>query len=83
MNYTAPCRKRIGGALRLEVFAQVNQAVAEVIEDCGVITGSQDGWDNVSNSTHEVFLSQMGMTRKGSFFKGGVDCTGVETMNKP
>ena len=25
----------------------------------------------------------MGMTRKGSFFKGGVDCTGVETMNKP
>ena len=25
----------------------------------------------------------MGMTRKGSFFKGGVNCTGVETMNKP
>ena len=25
----------------------------------------------------------MMMTRKCSFFKGGVDCTGVETMNKP
>jgi hypothetical protein len=80
MNYTAPCRKRIGGALRLEVFAEVNAAVEEVCEDCDVFTGSSDDWDNVSN-TH--FLSQMGMTRKGSFFKGGVDCTGVETMNKP
>ena len=80
MNYTAPCRKRIGGALRLEVFAEVNAAVEEVCEDCNVFTGSSDGWDNVSN-TH--FLSQMGMPRKGSFFKGGDDCTGVETMNKP
>ena len=80
MNYTAPSRKRIGGALRLEVFAEVNAAVAEVTEDCDVVTGSSDGWDNISN-TH--FLSQMGMTRKGSFFKGGVNCTGVETMNKP
>ena len=68
------------GALRLEVFAEVNAAVAEVTEDCDVFTGSSDGWDNVSN-TH--FLSQMGMTRKGSFFKGGVDCTRDETMNKP
>ena len=71
---------RIGGALRLEAFAEVNAAVMEVTEDCDVVTGSSDGWDNVSN-TH--FLSQMGMTRKGSFFKGGVDCTGVEAMNKP
>ena len=42
MNYTAPCRKRIGGALRLEVFAEVNAAVAEVTEDCDVFTGSSD-----------------------------------------
>ena len=55
MNYTAPSRKIIGGALRLEVFAEVNAAVMEVIEDCDVITGSSDGWDNLSN-TH--FLSQ-------------------------
>ena len=80
MGYTAPCRTRIGGALRVEVFAEVNLAVAEVADDCDVITGSSDGWDNVS-STH--FLSQMGMIRKGSFFEGGVHCTGVETMNKP
>ena len=42
MNYTAPCTKRIGGALRLEVFAEVNAAVAEVTEDCDVFTGSSD-----------------------------------------
>ena len=59
MNYTAPFRKKIGGALRLEVFTEVNAAVAEVTKDCDVFTGSSDGWDNVSN-TH--FLSQMGMT---------------------
>ena len=32
-------------------------------------------------SFHRIIL--MGMTPKGSFFKGGVDCSGVETMNKP
>ena len=49
-NYTAPSRMRIGGALRLEVFAEVNAAVTEVAEDCDVATGSSDGWDNVSNT---------------------------------
>ena len=81
MNYTAPCCKRISGALCLEVFAEVNAAVEEVCKDCNIFTGSEssDGWDNVSNMH---FLSQMGMTRKGSFFKGSVGCTRVETMNK-
>ena len=74
-----PNRKRIGDDLRKQVYAEVERAVEEVEDDCGVVTGSSDGWNNVAN-TH--FLSQMGMTHKGFFFKGAVDTTGVETMNK-
>ena len=79
MGYTVPHRKRIGGELRKDVFSEVERAVEEVEEDCDVVTGSSDGWNNIAN-TH--FLSQLGISRKGPFFKGAVDTTGVETMNK-
>lgn len=62
----------------IEVKSKVDKIVEETEVGCEVKTGTMDGWDN-SQKVH--WLAKMGITRKGPFFKGAIDTTGVDTMD--
>lgn len=79
-HYEPPTRRKMGGE-RLDVECEkITKSITVIQSELETVTGSMDGWENILK-LH--WLARSIISRKGSFFKDAIDCTGVASMDGP